>query len=250
MKKFFRKAAKILTMACVMAMFGVFGAVTLATNPSTSSATVGKDYLLYVNKGTVAAPVWQVVGGQRSASLSMSADEIDVSDKASGGWAATLAGMRSWSIDLDALLLLNDAGINILRQAFMQGKQINIKLRYPDNSCQIGWASITDFSSEAPHDGEASLSGTLNGVGPISDISQTVSIAEPTDLIYYIESNAYASVVTLAGAAVEAVSYTATVAGELTLKSSYLATLAAGEHIFYVTLSVGGQVPVVVTVTA
>ena len=95
--------------------------MNLPDNPNTSTATVGKDYLLYVNIGTVAAPTWQVAGGQKGASLAMKADDIDVSNKASGGWSAKLAGLKSWSIDLDGLLLLNDAGIEALRQAFLQG---------------------------------------------------------------------------------------------------------------------------------
>ena len=41
MRKFFRKAAKMLMMALVFSMVGIFG--VLPTNPSVSSATVGKD---------------------------------------------------------------------------------------------------------------------------------------------------------------------------------------------------------------
>ena len=37
----------------------------LPENPSQSTATVGKDYLLYVDTGTSNEPKWTVVGGQR-----------------------------------------------------------------------------------------------------------------------------------------------------------------------------------------
>ena len=224
--------------------------MNLPDNPNTSTATVGKDYLLYVNIGTVAAPTWQVVGGQKGASLAMKADDIDVSNKASGGWSAKLAGLKSWSIDLDGLLLLNDAGIEALRQAFLQGKQLNVKLRYPDNTCQIGWASITDFSSETPHDGEASLKGTLNGLGPISGISKIISKAAAADVVAFFEGAAYATAVKMGVTAVDAASYDKTVAGQLTLESTYLGTLDVGEHIFYIDLSIGGQALAVVNLTA
>ena len=73
--------------------------VTLPENPNAQSATtVGKDYLLKVNTGTVASPVWTQIGAQRSADLNRSADSIDVSHKTSGGWSAKKAGLRSWSI--------------------------------------------------------------------------------------------------------------------------------------------------------
>ena len=82
-------------------------AYTVFAEPaSTSKATAGKDYLLYVNTGaTETSPTWTLVGGQRSGDLSRKADEIDASDKTSGGWKATLPGLRSWSIDLESVYL-------------------------------------------------------------------------------------------------------------------------------------------------
>ena len=145
-------------------------AATLPDNPSTSSATVGKDYLLYVNTGTAEVPVWTLIGGQRGSSLSRSADSIDTSHKTSGGWKSSLAGLRGWSIDLDGLVLLQDSGLEALETAFNAGKEVNVKFEYPNKKYRTGWAAITDLSIETPHDGEASLSGTLEGNGPLSDL--------------------------------------------------------------------------------
>lgn len=141
--------------------------VTLPDNPNTQSATVGKDYLLKVNTGTVAAPVWTSIGAQRSADLKRTAESIDISHKTSGGWSAKKAGLRSWSIDLGGLMLLSDTGIEALEAAFIEGKEINIQLVYPDNSTQSGWGSITDFSLSTPHDGSAEISGTIEGNGEL-----------------------------------------------------------------------------------
>ncbi|SFM09128.1 phage tail tube protein [Pelosinus propionicus] len=225
-------------------------AAELPTNPSTSKATVGKDYLAYINTGTVDIPDWTLIGGQRGASLGLTADEIDVSNKGSGGWSAKLAGNKSWSIDLDGLLLLNNDGIEALRRVFNQSIQANIKFRYPDNNYQIGWASVTDFSGEAPHDGEASLKATLNGVGPISNISVLVSKTAPTDETFYFEKLATATAVKLGTTSVTAENYIATEEGEITFDSDYLATLAVGEHLFYVDLSIGGQSLVAIRIKA
>lgn len=150
-------------------------AVTLPENPSVSNATVGKDYLLYVNTGTVETPVWTLIGGQRGSSLGRTADSIDTSHKTSGGWKSSKAGLRGWSIDLDGLVLLNDLGLEALETAFNAGKEVNVKFEYPNKKYRTGWAAITDLSIETPHDGEASLSGSLEGNGPLSDLIEPES---------------------------------------------------------------------------
>ena len=57
-------------------------------NTNASQSMAGKNLLLYIAYGegaTVEDPIWNLVGGQRNSPLSMSADEIDASDKSSGG---------------------------------------------------------------------------------------------------------------------------------------------------------------------
>ena len=147
-------------------------AENLPKNPNISTATVGKDYLLMVNKGTYAVPAWTVVGGQRNSKLTEKADSIDVSDKSTGGWSSKLAGLKSWSIDLSGLVMLNDEGVDVLEVAFRAGMTVDVKLQYPDKSYQRGWAAITEFSKDVPHVGAATLSGTLEGNGPISEVTK------------------------------------------------------------------------------
>ena len=143
--------------------------VILPTNPNTSNAQVGKDLLLKINTGQAVSPTWTTVGGQRSADLNRNADSIDVSHKTSGSWKGFKAGLRGWSIDLGGLVLLTDAGVEALETAFVQGKEVNIALFYPDGTKQTGWGSITEFSISSPHDGAAEISGTIEGNGPLSE---------------------------------------------------------------------------------
>lgn len=140
----------------------------LPENPSTLAATLGKDFLLYVNTGTADAPKWSVVGGQRSTSLKRTADEIDGSDKTTGGWKVSLAGLRGWSMEAESIVILSDAGRETLDFAFNNGKQIHCKFAFPGTTNYIGWGSITDYSLETPHDDVATLSITINGVGPLT----------------------------------------------------------------------------------
>lgn len=140
---------------------------------ATSTATAGKDYLIYLNTGTTeAAPTWTLLGGQRSGDLNREADEIDASHKTSGGWKSTLPGMRSWSIDLETVYLAGDTGAKFLEAAFLAGKQVHVKFEYPDKSFVTGWGSITECSLSTPHDDVATLKGTISGDGPLSEQSK------------------------------------------------------------------------------
>lgn len=140
---------------------------------ATSTATAGKDYLIYLNTGTTeAAPTWTLLGGQRSGDLNREADEIDASHKTSGGWKSTLPGLRSWSIDLETVYLAGDTGAKFLEAAFLAGKQVHVKFEYPDKSFVIGWGSITECSLSTPHDDVATLKGTISGDGPLSEQSK------------------------------------------------------------------------------
>lgn len=141
----------------------------------TSNATAGKDYLIYLNTGTSeAAPTWTLLGGQRSGDLSREADEIDASHKTSGGWKSTLPGLRSWSIDLESVYLKDDTGAKFLEEAFLVGKQVNVKFEYPDKSYVTGWGSVTECSLSTPHDDVATLSGTIKGDGALSELKPAV----------------------------------------------------------------------------
>lgn len=140
---------------------------------ATSTVTVGKDYLIYLNTGTTeAAPTWTLLGGQRSGDLNREADEIDASHKTSGGWKSTLPGLRSWSIDLETVYLAGDTGAKFLEAAFLAGKQVHVKFEYPDKSFVTGWGSITECSLSTPHDDVATLKGTISGDGPLSEQSK------------------------------------------------------------------------------
>jgi TP901-1 family phage major tail protein len=146
-------------------------AVTLPTNPSPAQATVGKDYLLYINTGTAAVPIWTLIGGQRAGTLTRKGDTIDASDKTTGGWKASLVGLLSWAISLDGLLLLQDDGLEALETAFNGGKQVNIQFVYPDKTFRTGWGSISELTIDNQYNQAATLKGTIDGVGPLSDLT-------------------------------------------------------------------------------
>lgn len=257
MRKFFRKAAKMFMMALVFSMIGVFG-ITLPANPSVSSATVGKDYLLFVNTGTVGTPVWTLVGGQKGSDLNRTAESIKLNHKTSGGWGNTKAGIKNWTIDLSGLLLLQDAGIAALDYAFTNSLEVNIKLEYPDGTCRTGWGSITDFSETNPDDGEAGIKGTIEGNGAISDREPSVSPlvasmskAASADKAFAIVPTATTvSGVTDDGSALTITTHYTYSSGTLTIKGTYLATVSVGVHTIVATTGDGAELTMRITITA
>ena len=139
---------------------------------NTSDAMAGKNVLLYIaTDGTEQSPTWTLIGGQRSGDLNQEGDEIDASHKTSGGWKVTLQGLKSWSIDLESVYIMSDAGVEALQTAFRNGTQCFFKYEYAGGKYQTGYGTITNFSVSAPHDDVVTVSGTISGCGAISEIT-------------------------------------------------------------------------------
>ena len=136
--------------------------------------TAGKNYLVYVNVGTdeTTGAEWLLLGGQRTSDVSRKADSIDASHKGTKGWKATIPGLKEWSIDLETLLMPNEESLQLLEKAFLNDDLINIKIEYPNKAYMTGICSITELSMNTPHDDVATYKGSLNGVGPLSELKQ------------------------------------------------------------------------------
>jgi TP901-1 family phage major tail protein len=239
-------------------------AIELPDNPDTSTATVGKDYKVYINPHRRRA---RLDADRRTAqqSAQRTRDTIDTSHKTSGGAKSILAGLSGWSIDLDGLMMLNDPGVEALEYAFDNNKQVNIKYERPDGKYRTGWGVLTDFSIEPPHDGEATLSGTIEGNGPLSAWTSssvpvnsvtpeedTFSKANPEDIAFTVTSTGTVDLVSLRiGAAATTVVNPSNYGyseGVLTIEGDYLATLANGVKIFTLIMNDGNNLVVTVTV--
>lgn len=130
--------------------------------------TKGIDILVSVNTGTDVAPVWEVVGGQRSATLNRSAEAIDTTNKVTGQWKKSISGFKEWSVDCDGLLVADDAGYVALETAFNAGEEVEIKIAEGEVLKYSGMAIITDFPVEAPYDDVATYSVAFTGSGELA----------------------------------------------------------------------------------
>lgn len=139
---------------------------------SAASAIAGKDILLAVWDATGANIL--AVAGQQGLTINRSADTIEVSTKdTEGGWKASIAGMKEWSIDLDGLYVKDDTSQTILSTAFTNGDLVCIKVY--DAKAKKGMfggiAAITDYPIEAPYDDAVTYSVSFSGVGKLTDLS-------------------------------------------------------------------------------
>lgn len=126
----------------------------------------GVDVLLKIKKnptGTV------VLGGQKGASLSRSAETIDVSDKTSGGWSEAIMGLKSWSVECDGFVTLGDEGLKLMHQAFDERKALDIEIKVGDTTgyTYTGSVVITDFPEEFSYDSAVTYSLSLQGASPL-----------------------------------------------------------------------------------
>lgn len=124
------------------------------------SAIKGLDVLIKVGS--------QVVGGQRNASLEMSAETIDTTVKSTGGWAAKIPGMKSWTSSCDGVYFLDDAGLSAAQTAFMSGTPVQLVFSNTDGLAYSGQAVITSMSVEAGQEDVVSYTISFEGTGALT----------------------------------------------------------------------------------
>lgn len=128
----------------------------------------GLDVLIKVNVGTAESPEYIAVGAQRGASLSRSAETLDKTSKDSDGWQESLAGLKSWSISTDGLLILDDEGYEALENAYMMSENVLIQFSTKSGAMFEGDAIITAIDLDAPYDDLISYTAEFQGSGALA----------------------------------------------------------------------------------
>ena len=110
----------------------------------------------------------QVVGGQRNASLEMSAETIDTTVKSTGGWASKIPGIKSWTSSCDGIYFLDDAGLEAAQTAFMNGTAVSLEFSNSNGLTYSGQAVITSMSVEAGQEDIVSYTISFEGTGALT----------------------------------------------------------------------------------
>lgn len=124
------------------------------------SAIKGLDVLIKVGS--------TVVGGQRNASLEMSAETIDTTVKSTGGWASKIPGMKSWTSSCDGVYFLDDAGLTAAQTAFMNGTEVKLEFSNEEGLAYSGQAVITSMSVEAGQEDVVAYTISFEGTGALT----------------------------------------------------------------------------------
>lgn len=113
----------------------------------------------------------QVLGGQRSASVEMSSETIDTTNKTSGAWTSKMTGLKSWTVDCDGVFFVDDEGYKAAINAFMNGTAVTVELA--DSSKSVGYtgeAIITSISVDAPYEDVMTYSVSFEGNGALTEV--------------------------------------------------------------------------------
>jgi TP901-1 family phage major tail protein len=125
---------------------------------------------IYTNDGS-AVKIAQV----RDATLSIEASEIDVTSFDSNGWVENIAGLKSWSVDAEALFDPADASQQDVYDALVEGTALSIQLFPKDAASQKGYAGtviVTSFEVGVPLDDAVTVSLTLTGSGALESVTK------------------------------------------------------------------------------
>ena len=109
-----------------------------------------------------------VVGGQRNASLEMSAETIDTTVKSTGGWASKIPGIKSWTSSCDGVYFVDDAGLEAAQTAFMNGTAVSLEFSNSNGLSYSGQAVITSMSVEAGQEDIVSYTISFEGTGALT----------------------------------------------------------------------------------
>ena len=229
----------------------------------------GKRLVMYVNYGTGAtssAPVWTLVGGLTSNSLSFSAEASSQQTKDSGYWPNSAITSKSYEVSAEVIMLRDNEAQEAI-EAFMVDdsittakKLLNIAIVDLDTYdyydlvvAPTAWEitaesedmvtkSFTATGSGAP---EKKTSFPLAGV-----IDVTFSKAAAEDVVFTVSAGTITGL-KKGSSAVTSSNYTiAYGAQSIIIDSTYLSGLANGDTGFKIVMSDGGEIPKTIKITA
>ena len=108
-----------------------------------------------------------LIGGQQNCSINRETETSDTTTKDSGVWSEAEAIGLSWSVDLDGLVVVGDAGLKALETAWENLQQVDVKYGTASNY-KSGRAIITSLSSNSASKEKTTYSVSLQGVGALS----------------------------------------------------------------------------------
>jgi len=135
---------------------------------ATTGVFLGRTFGVYVGQVLMAYT--------RSNTLSLTADNVDITTKDSALWAGILPTVKSWTVSIDGLMALNSAkNADKLMDYLIPGTQVTVKFSTATSGdvYYYGTAYITSVEISAPNADVVTYSATFTGDGALSTATQT-----------------------------------------------------------------------------
>lgn len=120
-----------------------------------------------------------ILGGQTGSTLNREADTIDTTDKTSGAYKTSMAGLISWSVDCDGFVILADEGFDLLEEAFSTRKPVEVEIRLgadadADGITYTGSGYVVDLPLEMGQEDAVTYSFTVEGASALNRVKGAV----------------------------------------------------------------------------
>lgn len=129
----------------------------------------GTDLKLYID--TANGTTWVEIGCASSATINLETEMIEASCKGDDGWSDAVPGRRNWSIDVEGLVIYDNAHNSEEFMDIFLGKT-KCALRWTTaETGDMQWtgsAFMTSYSETAAYEEIASYSASFQGVGAIA----------------------------------------------------------------------------------
>lgn len=110
---------------------------------------------------------WNLVGGGKGATISMSGEVMDITSKDTNGWTDGLPGFKSWESSTDGIVTLGNQAYQELENAFFNSIPVMVSFKKPSGYGYKGSALVTSLELEAAHDDVVTYSISMTGKGEL-----------------------------------------------------------------------------------
>ena len=108
----------------------------MATYNISEQRILGDELFVYINTATGDTETWTPLAYSTTASLNLTSDTIDASNKMAGVWTAALPGKLSWTISTEALMSTSETGYEYFYDKLVKREAFKIR-----------FGQVTDLSS-------------------------------------------------------------------------------------------------------
>lgn len=129
-----------------------------------SQKVAGVDVLVSVMVGAVKT----VIGGQSGATLSLETNLVETTSKDDAQWASSVPGVRSWSIETEGFMVVDDKAQEALENVWLTNGSMDAEINFPSGKKYTGKILIESQSFEMPQDDAVSFSASFTGTGPLT----------------------------------------------------------------------------------